>query len=307
MSSLSDVLAVIGDVVTDVVVRPYGHISPGTDTEARIVITPGGSGANTACWAAHGSSDSADVWFLGRAGRDQAAWHEAALRAAGVQPRLGVDAELATSRVVVLVAADGERTMLTDRGANAALCTDDLPAEVLGRAAAIHVSGYTLILDGPRRAVLGALHATKPRLRSVDASSVGFLRSVGAASFLEWTAGFDLLRANADEAAFLGGAGDPIDGALALSAHYGTVVCTLGARGAVVARRGEIVTSRPAVPATVVDATGTGDAFTGGYLSATVAGEGPDDALREGLRLAAMAVEQIGARPPLAANAESNY
>ena len=57
-------LLVIGDVVTDVValhqVRPVARAParPGTDTAADIVLRPGGSGANTASWAAHLGADA---------------------------------------------------------------------------------------------------------------------------------------------------------------------------------------------------------------------------------------------------------
>ncbi|MEU1126633.1 sugar kinase, partial [Streptomyces sp. NPDC005899] len=45
-------LLVVGEVVTDVVVRHGRAPAHGTDTPARIRTLPGGAGANVACWAA---------------------------------------------------------------------------------------------------------------------------------------------------------------------------------------------------------------------------------------------------------------
>ncbi|NUS09596.1 MAG: sugar kinase, partial [Nonomuraea sp.] len=51
-------LLVIGDVVTDVVALHGSPVMAGSDTAAEIVLRPGGSGANTAAWAAHLGADS---------------------------------------------------------------------------------------------------------------------------------------------------------------------------------------------------------------------------------------------------------
>ena len=43
---------VIGDVITDVIVRPEGPIVPGSDRRAQISVHPGGSASNQAAWLA---------------------------------------------------------------------------------------------------------------------------------------------------------------------------------------------------------------------------------------------------------------
>ena len=67
----------------------------------------------------------------------------------------------------------------------------------------------------------------------------------------------------------------------------GTVVVKRGANGCVV-RRGSKAREYPAEPATVVDATGAGDAFAAGFLAG-----GPELAVRT----AARCVSQMGAMP----------
>ncbi|MCL2554830.1 MAG: PfkB family carbohydrate kinase [Actinomycetia bacterium] len=115
-------LLVVGDVVTDVVARHGEPLAPHTDTAARIAVTPGGAGANVACWAAR---CGARVRLLGRVGADSADWHRAALLAAGVEPALRVDPELPTAVVVALVDAAAERTLVTDSGAAFRLGPED--------------------------------------------------------------------------------------------------------------------------------------------------------------------------------------
>ena len=149
-------VVVIGDVVTDIVVRPHHAIAYGTDTASSIAIAGGGSGANTAAWigALGGSCD-----FAGRVGADQADWHRSLLTDVGVRAFLRVDPTLPTARIVVLVDPSGERTMLTDRGANDALEPADVASLDIERNSVVHVSGYTLLFDGPRAAGLAAFDA----------------------------------------------------------------------------------------------------------------------------------------------------
>jgi sugar/nucleoside kinase (ribokinase family) len=75
------------------------------------------------------------------------------------------------------------------------------------------------------------------------------------------------------------------------------VVTKQGARGALVAASGAITARIPAAPATPRDTTGAGDAFTGAFLAALLAGAEPKEAAAEGCEAGAMAVETVGGRP----------
>lgn len=69
----------------------------------------------------------------------------------------------------------------------------------------------------------------------------------------------------------------------------GTVVCTLGARGAV-ARTADGWFETPAEPTEVVDTNGAGDAFFAGFFAAHVAGAGTAECLEAGARQATRAL-----------------
>ncbi|MFJ5556201.1 carbohydrate kinase family protein [Streptomyces sp. NPDC093250] len=293
-------LLVAGDVITDVVARYRGPLASGTDTAAAIRTVPGGAGANVACWAAR--RGGAEVRLVGRVGADAAAWHERELTACGVRPLLVVDGQAPTGTVICLVdeGAAAERTFLTDSGASLRLGPGDWSDALLDGVARLHLSGYLLFAEESRAFVAVALKAARARgvPVSLDPASAGFLGTLGIDRFLALVEGVDVLLPSSDEACLLTGASDAADAAARLSRHVPLVVATQGAGGALIARSGEVCARVPAVPSTPRDTTGAGDAFTGAFLAALLAGAEPRQAAVEGCGAGAQAVERTGGRPP---------
>ncbi len=288
-------VVVVGDVNSDVVAVLSGRPAPGSDRPARIRTGGGGAGANV---AVHLARCGIDVLLAGCVGDDApGAGLVAELRAEGVRTALRAVPGAATGTVVSLVEPGGERSMLADRGANLHLRPDDVPLPAPG--GHLHVSGYTLLDDGPRPAGLAALAAARAAgcTVSVDPASTGPLAAAGVERWLADSDGATLLLPNADEARLLTGCGDAADAARALAARFPLVAVSLGAEGALWAA-GTVLLHRPALPARVVDTTGAGDAFTAGLLAAWLAApEGdPESALDAGLALAAEVVGRPGAR-----------
>jgi sugar/nucleoside kinase (ribokinase family) len=281
-------VVVVGDLAVDVLVAPSGPPAPGQDVPARITTSGGGAGANTAAWLAH---LGVDVTLVARVGDDaagRAAVEE--LRAAGVRPAVAVDAGAPTAAVVVLLGADGERTMLSDRGAAAHLAPSDLPP--LPGVDHLHLSGYVLLDAASRPAGLAALAAAHAAgvSTSLDPQAIGALPRT-----LDGLGGIDPLMPNADELAALTGSPEP-DSATSLLGGMGAVVVSRGAAGASwVDRDGVRSVSSPAVD--VTDGTGAGDAFDAGVLAAWLGGAGPEAALSAGCAAGAEAVSRRGARP----------
>jgi sugar/nucleoside kinase (ribokinase family) len=287
-------IVVFGDVIDDVIATPSGPIRQDTDTPSSIERRAGGSAANTASWFAHvgGAVD-----FVGRVGVMDLERHSKILRDAGVRPMLAADHVLPTGTIVILI--DGNsRTMLTERGANAALDPDAVSDAVLSGASVVHFTGYSLFgrddTVGFRRLIKRA-KALGVQV-SVDAGSAGFLADFGAARFLDAIAGASILFPNLEEGRALTGLVDPLEVAVALSARFPTVVLTLGAAGTIVAGGGEAV-SVGVVPTTMVDPTGAGDAFCAGFLREWIESGDRRAAAEAGSRLAATAVEVVGGRP----------
>jgi len=290
------VVVVIGDVINDFIVRPFGTVALGTDTPSRIEPSPGGSGANQAAWL---GALATPARFVGRAGSQDASYHRAALEQLGVDVRLASADDEATGTIVVLVAADGERSMFTDRGANSALGEADLPEGVLDGARLLHVSGYQLFEPGSRAAVrrLWAVARDAGIATSVDPASVAGLREVGREPFLEWTAGALFAFPNLDEGRLLSGADEPGEIMSSLLERYSVVALKLGASGAMVASRdGQKVKLGPR-DGVVVDSTGAGDAFCAGFLASWMRGGDLEACALAAVSAAARAVGQVGARP----------
>ena len=282
-------VTVVGDVGLDVVGKLAGPVVFGHDTRARVTVTPGGAGGNTAAWLAR---HDVDVSLIARIGADEAGRTASSdLPAVGIDCRFAVDPGLPTCCVVVLVAPDGDRTMLADRGANAAFCVDDVQLpEVTGRAH-LHLSGYVLLDDGSRPAGLEALRLAHLAgwTTSVDPQAAVHVATAGAERFLSWVSGVDLLLPNDAELAALGGL-DPV------LAVVGAVVVTHGRHGASWYSPTERI-NVPAPESHETDSTGAGDAFNAGLLSSWLAGDGPLAALEAGVAAGTAATASIGARP----------
>ncbi|MFJ4919136.1 carbohydrate kinase family protein [Streptomyces sp. NPDC088725] len=287
----------VGDVVTDVVARYRPPLAHGTDTAAEIRTLPGGAGANAACWAAR--SGCADVRLLARVGAESHDWHAEQLRRAGVRARLVIDARAPTATVISLVDADAERTFLTDNGAALRLSPADWSPSLLDGVGRLHLSGYLFFADTSRRLALAVMASAREHgiAVSVDPASAGFLEQFGPERFLASAEGPDTLLPNADEACLLTGLRDPLRAAAELSRRVPVAVVTLGGAGAVVAEAGAVTARIPPVPARAVDSTGAGDAFTGAFLAARLAGADPAAAAAEGCRAGARSVMLPGGRP----------
>ncbi|MGD0555251.1 MAG: sugar kinase [Streptosporangiaceae bacterium] len=293
-------IVVIGDLMTDTVAHAELALARGSDTPATVTMHGGGSGANVAAWTA---ADGGDVAFIGRRGADIAGRNrDMELMGYGVDARLVMDPERPTGTCVVMVTHKGERTMLSDPGANSALAPDDLPHDLFSPGVHLHISGYTLLSEGSRSAALAALDFSRQvgMSVSVDGASAAPLERIGAEPFLELSNGAVLLFVNAAQAKVLTGRDEAEAAARVLTAWYPQVVLKLGADGALFFANGMPPVRVPAPPVErVIDGTGAGDAFIAGFLPAWLDKKPPIEALGSGCRLAAHALNLIGARPVL--------
>lgn len=312
-------------MINDILVETTGAVVAGEDNAASVRSRPGGSAANQAAWLGH---LGLDVVFAGRVGRLDAEFHRLELARFGVSARLAVDEELGTGSIVVLIEANGERTMVTDRAANLRLAASDVPFALLDGAALLHLTGYTLFEPGPRSVARRLIAEARTRgiPFTVDPGSAAFLAQLSPGDFIRWTEGAAVCFPNRDEAAALTGlpglaslATDPglvsrgkdevglaLDAgpftmAASLARRYGSVALKLGPDGVLVATDGSYPRRFPAIATVVRDTTGAGDAFCAGFLAAWLSGAGHSSAAVAGSRAAAVAVATLGGRPPISA------
>ena len=264
----------LGDLLLDVIVRPEDEpATPALERRAEAYVGAGGQAANVAAWVVELGEEAR---FVGKRGSDAAGEVVSReLAGRGVEV-LGPVAAGSNGVVVSLVAADGARTMLSDRGVAPELRAEELEAGWFRGSAWLHIAGYSLFrnpIDEAAAKAAGAVQTQGGRL-SIDLSSAAAIEAFGRerlAKRLEVLAP-DVVFANEEELAALG---DPPAGA--------TTVVKRGARGIVVGGA-----ELPAVDAQVVDTTGAGDALAAGYLVG-----GAETALAA----AARCIAKLGAMP----------
>jgi sugar/nucleoside kinase (ribokinase family) len=297
-ASTAPCVVVVGDVMVDVLVEVRAAFAHASDTPSRITTAPGGSAANQAVWLARAGAQVALVAAVGADPFGDVAL--AALHSEGVEPLVIRSSERPTGTVVALVEPDGQRSMLTDRGANLLLDAESLRGalESRGRVDHVHVSGYCLLDALTRPAGLTALALAEPldATRSVDVSSVGPLRAIGPGRFLAQVAGCDYLLCNLEEGEGLSGAHGADAVLAALAPSFREIVLTLGARGAAVLDRDGALHRTGARGSAVADTVGAGDALCGTYLRWRLGGADADVALDAATQASADAVAARGAR-----------
>ncbi len=160
-------LVSLGDLILDVVVGLEGDLVVGDDRTAETHVGAGGQGANVAAWAA---ALGAEARYVGKRGADAAgelAMRELAAHGVEVAGPVG-----GRGGVVVSIAADGERSMASDRGSATELAPADLEASWFD-CDVLHVSGYALLVEPSASAAERgvALARTAGASISVDLSS----------------------------------------------------------------------------------------------------------------------------------------
>jgi len=281
-------LLAIGDVTVDLYLALPGLPEPSGDAHVqRMILRAGGSAANTAAVAAALGLSTA---LIGAVGIDPLGeWVRAQLAASGVDVRsIQRRPEAPTSIITILVTPDGERTMLSYRGASrfAALREEDRAR--LRRAAFFHLSGYALLEESPLRRTAMALleeaaaHGLRcaldpglPACRMAPEAVRGALHRTHILLLTEkeaWILFGPEPRRGFDEA----------PGLRWMALKRGEQGCRL------LGREGEDI-AVPAFRVPVSDTTGAGDAFNAGFLFGMACGTRPEVAALLGNAAGALA------------------
>jgi sugar/nucleoside kinase (ribokinase family) len=287
-------VVVVGDVMLDVVVKPLTDVAPTSDTASRVRVSRGGAAANMAEALARARHH---VTFVGACGDDLVArLFEDSLRTAAIDVALE-RIETTSGVVVAVVDAEGQRAMMTDRGANSMLGLAHVRRQLDRPFDHLHVSGYTLLDPSTTevgRSALARAHELG-RSTSVDVCSVAPLVEMSPSGFLRAAVDADTLFANEEEALTLSGEAGVAAALDRLAHHFNEVVITRGERGAR-ARRDGVDYEVSSTSEDVVDTTGAGDAATGAYLAIRLGGGTIDQALETAMSAASFVVRGLGSR-----------
>ncbi|MBI4482048.1 MAG: SIS domain-containing protein [Acidobacteria bacterium] len=300
----------IGSMVVDVIRRTPRLIS----AEEKIALDSFGDGAmvrrvvggvvlNHLAWA---RALGLQVGVFGKQGNDQAG------RFIRTEiSRLGIDQEIlttgtASSESLVFVDRSGERAIYMSPGATASVGAEEIHrdyAEYIRRARMVSTEISQLPLDAVVAVMEIAHHAGSVTVLDLDVppSEAGRLGSPADLERALQLAHY--LKSSRLAAQELTGRTDALGAARALRDRYATraAVVTDGPRGCSLAAEG-YSGSLPAYPAQVVDTTGAGDAFWGGFLAGLHYGLSWEDAARLANACGAACCEVDGAFPVVGAS-----
>jgi ribokinase len=259
-------------------------------------LGPGGKGSNQAVAAGR---LGADVTFLSRLGRDtfaemaRATWIEAGVKAAiietpdsytgaayiFVEETTGNNAIIVSPGAAMLISvADIDAHAELICGAGVFVTQLEQPIDAALRALAVaREAGVTTILNpAPAAALPDAIYPLCDYLTPNETEAEG-LTGMPVATVEEARRAADVL----------------------LSRGVGTVIVTLGEKGALVHGAGvsELVPAFKAGP--VAETTGAGDAFNGGFATALSRGMSPIEAVRFGSAVAGISVTRPGTAPSM--------
>ena len=206
--------------------------------------------------------------------------------------------ELPTSRSMIFVTPDGERSMNTYLGISAEVGPEDVDESVMSDSEIVFLEGYLFDKDKGKEAFLKAARAChKGGGRVGIALSDPFCVDRHRADFRRLVANeMDYVIGNEKELTSLYEEND-LDDALARAAQEcGIVVCTRSGDPVVLIQNGRRVEA-PVRTVTPVDATGAGDQFAAGFLYGLATGQALETCGRMGNIAAAEVIGHIGARP----------
>jgi sugar/nucleoside kinase (ribokinase family) len=295
-----DRLLHLGNVVVDVVLEVPALPERGSDVLASRAQSTAGGGFNVMAAAARQGLRAA---YAGAHGTGPfGALARAALAAEGIGVIQPVKAGLDTGFVLTIVDAGGERTFLTSRGAEAALTAGDLGLVSPAALDAVYLSGYGLVHDSNRAALLGWLARLGGQPVFFDPGPlVGAIPDAALEAVLGRA---DWLTCNAREAAILAGTAEPRAAAAALASRGDRpsperirplrVLVRTGPGGCLIGHPDAAVTHVPGFPVDVVDTNGAGDTHSGTFIAALAEGAAETEGARRANAAAALSVTRRG-------------
>ena len=275
----------VGLNATDTVIPLSTYPARGSKTEYSTVSTlPGGQVATTVVACQHWGLRTR---YIGKLGDDLAATlHREAFSHAGVEARIITVPGGASAQSLILVDAQGERTVLIRRDERLALHPSELDRDSIINARALHVDGYDT--DAAILAATWARAANIPVIADLDELYPNVEALI---------ANVDYLIVSRDFPSRLTAEPDLEQALRKMHRRYNCrlAAATLGQEG-VLAFDGKRLLHTPAFRVPVVDTTGAGDIFHAGFIYALLEDWPLDRQLDFACAAAALNCTAVGAR-----------
>lgn len=255
----------------------------------QIWFDTGGGATNAAVTFA---SQGLQAAFAGKIGRDPAGAEVLrVLKREGVDTRhVAVDEKLNTGYSQILLAPNGERTVLSYRGASHNLRTADLAAHPL-RADWFYISSVAGNMDLLRRLIS---YAQSHDIKVAINPGAGELAQ--PKKLRQLLSGVHILLANNEEMQLLFGGEAPTQTMVNAMPACPYIVLTDGPRGSFASDGTSIYFAGQYQRVKVIDRTGAGDAFNSGFTAAIAKGWSIEDALTLGSANSTSVVQSVGAK-----------
>ena len=253
----------------------------------------GGSVANSIV----GLSQLGDkVGFIGKVNDDElGSKYEEGLKQENVQYFYSKKKEeLPTGTCLILVTPDSERTMCTFLGTAGKINESDVNSDVIKKSELILLEGYLWDEGEPKKAFEKAIQSANKVAMSL---SDQFCVDRHKTHFLELVKNkLDITFANEQEIMSLIDA-KSFDEVVNFSKTLGKIiVLTRGEKGAVAINGQEVVECGVKQNLKIVDLTGAGDLFAGGFLHGYINNMSLKESLDKGTEMSSKVIQQIGAR-----------
>tara|TARA_X000000950_G_scaffold250320_1_gene310883 strand:+ start:2384 stop:3313 length:930 start_codon:yes stop_codon:yes gene_type:complete len=237
-----------------------------------------------------------EVGFIGKVSDDELGGkYEEGLKQENVQYFYNKKKEeLPTGTCLILVTPDSERTMCTFLGTAGKINEDDVSADAIKKSEIILLEGYLWDEGDPKKAFEKAIqNANKVAMSLSDQFCVDRHKP----HFLELVKNkLDIIFANEQEIMSLIDA-KSFDEVIAFSKSLNKIiVLTRGEKGAVAINGNEVVECGIKPGLKIVDLTGAGDLFAGGFLHGHVNNMTLKESLDKGTEMSSKVIQQIGAR-----------
>lgn len=257
-------------------------------------IVPGGSSANTIFGLAELGMPTA---FFGKIGRDKegAIYRDSLLALGARASSLRYSDDQSTGCCLSLITPDSERTMRSNFAAASQLQASELTAADFKDVRHFHIEAYQMFLPGLVEPMVAMAKQAGCTL-SIDLCAFEIVRNMKErlAALLPQ---FDIIFANEDEAAELGGPGSPEDWAERIGDIVPVACVKLGTQGAIVKSPSGLDRVKANLT-TAVDTTGAGDLWGSGFLYGYLNGYSMAESAWFGSIVSSEVVKVIGTKIP---------
>lgn len=224
---------------------------------------------------------------------------------AGVDTQHIVTDPLAPTSIVIVSRTSGTPDFIAYRTADCQIKADQLPDSLLSQATIFHTTCFALSRQPAQSAIVDAARRAQALgcQVSIDANyapSIWPDRNYARRIISDYCSAGAFVKISEDDAARIYGAPQPIETILTdFHAMGASLIClTLGAEGSLVSyEQGKKQVRIPGQKLDVIDATGAGDAYWAGFLTAYIDGHAPEQCARSGAALARMKLTRLGPLP----------